>query len=54
MSGVINLLKMLYKNNKKVFVIAVLVIATIVIVGCATGNAAAPPSGPSGPIGGGC
>lgn len=52
MNGVINLLRQVYNSNKKLFVVAVLIIATIVVVGCTTGNVAAP--APSGPIGGGC
>lgn len=52
MSGTIILLRNLYSNNKKLFVIMILVIAAFVIAGCTTGQGGALP--PSGPIGGGC
>ena len=50
MNGVISLLKTLYSSNKKLFIIAVLVIAAFVLVGCSAQGGSAP----SGPIGGGC
>ncbi len=50
MNGIISLLKTLYNSNKKLFIVAVLVIAAFVIVGCSSSAGSAP----SGPIGGGC
>ena len=46
----INLLKILYRSNKKLFIVAVLVIAAIFLVSCSSSGGSAP----SGPIGGGC
>ncbi len=47
----INLLKVLYCKNKIWFIVAILVIAVLVISGCAQPDYG---SAPSGPIGGGC
>jgi hypothetical protein len=57
MNSIIGFLKTSYKCNKKIFFLAVAIMALVVIVGCSTGNgptgnAGAPP--PNGPIGGGC
>ena len=49
--NVINVLRSAYGSNKKIFVIALLIIVAVVIVGCTTGQAG---TAPSGPIGGGC
>ena len=51
MNTTISLLKTLYSGNKKMFVIALLIIAAFVIVGCSAQGGSAPPTGP---IGGGC
>jgi hypothetical protein len=55
MNNLLTFLKTSYKCNKKVFFLAIAIIALVVVVGCTTsgptGNAGAPPQGP---IGGGC
>ncbi len=51
MNGILDLLKILYSSNKKLFITVVLVIALFAITACATGNAGGPPSGP---VGRGC
>ncbi len=50
MNAIINLLGILYKKNKLLF-LAVIVAAALFIAGCSTQGGSAPPSGP---IGGGC
>jgi hypothetical protein len=50
----ISFLKNLYAVNKKWFVIALVVIALMVVVGCTTNSSGYATSAPTGPIGGGC
>lgn len=52
MNGTINMFKTMFKTNKKLFIIALLVVAAFVLIGCtSTGDTAAPSSQY---IGGGC
>ncbi len=44
-------IKLLYYKNAHLILMAVLILSVLVISGCGTGSASAPPSGP---IGGGC
>jgi predicted component of type VI protein secretion system len=51
MNGLLYMLKNLFFVNKRYFILVLLVIMALALIGCSTGQAAAPPSGP---VGGGC
>jgi hypothetical protein len=52
MNGMIDLMKGLYRKNKLLFVIGLIVVVALVAGCTAQGGSGAPP--PSGPIGGSC
>ena len=54
MNVLLNTLKTLYKTNKKLFIVAIIVIVAFVIIGCSSNAGYSGGQAPSGPIGGGC
>ncbi|MFQ5474462.1 MAG: hypothetical protein ACE5DM_01370 [Candidatus Nanoarchaeia archaeon] len=50
----IEMFKIMYRSNKKLFVIAVLVVAALVLIGCSSGTTGSAGAPSSQFVGGGC